>query len=219
MNRTTYKIPLMTPLRWVAFGLAAFAAPQVVAQVDTQLRFRIVGEEQTWASSTGAGSEYIAAQAVAGPTRPVVMAGNFDSAVDFPVGTSPFLTATAGVASVFAGVLDYDPIDSRWEVGLVPQQVDKLEPRSTVAANVPSAMALDLAVVDRNQYYVAGLIHDGTYFRNRLGTDFSSPPTPSDCRSGVSSRVAIAEPSPPPITSMRRCSRNPSPRIRRGRSW
>jgi hypothetical protein len=163
----------MTPLRWVILALGTLVSQQAVAQApDVNPRFRIVGEEQTWASFGGAGSEYVAAQAVPGATRPVVMAGNFDSLVLFPANTSLFLTAPAGVGSVFAGVLDYDPGDSRWEVGLSPQQVDKLEPKSNVAGNVPSAKTLDLAVVDRHRYYLTGVIDNGTYLQNRLGTDF-----------------------------------------------
>ena len=153
-----------------AWGLIVLLAP---AGAGAQTRFTIVGEEQTWASLFGAGSDYVAAQAVAGPTKPVVMAGNFDTAVLFPADTSLFLSATAGAGSVFAGVLDYDAADSRWEAGLVPQQVDKLEPKSLLVGSTPTAKLLDLAVVDRGEYYLTGLINDGTSFQNRNGTNFS----------------------------------------------
>lgn len=151
-----------------AWGLIALLAP---SGAGAQSRFTIVGEEQTWTSLFGVGSEYVAAQAVAGPTKPVVMAGDFDTAVLFPADTSLFLNATAGADSVFAGVLDYDNADSRWEVGLVPQQVDKLEPKSLIIGNSPTSKALDLAVVDRGEYYLTGLIDDATHFQNRTGTN------------------------------------------------
>lgn len=156
------------PPAWLGLALTATFLPEAVAQS----RFRIVKENQVWASFAGNGSEYIAARAVPGATRPVVMAGNFDLLVLFPADTSLSLSAPAGVESVFAGVLDYDPIDGRWEVGTAPQQVDKLEPKSVAVGNSPNARALDLAVVDRNEYYLTGLINDGTYFQNRLGTHF-----------------------------------------------
>jgi hypothetical protein len=137
-----------------------------------QTRFRIVEETQSWTSVIGSSSEYIAAQAVPGATRPVVMAGNFDTAVNFPADVTVALTAVAGADSVFAGVLDYDVPSSRWEVGNSPFQVDKLEPRSTLAAATPTSLARDLAVVDRGEYYLTGLIDDATFFRTRTGTDF-----------------------------------------------
>ena len=137
-----------------------------------QSRFTIVGEEQTWASLLGTSSEYVASQAVPGPTRPVVMAGNFDTAVQFPADATAALISAAGVSSGFAGVLDYDVVDSRWEVGMFPPQIDKLEPMSTLAVAAPVSKVLDLAVVDRGEYYLTGLIDGGTFFRNRNGTDF-----------------------------------------------
>ena len=139
---------------------------------EAQSRFTIVGEEQTWASFIGTSSEYVAARAVPGPTRPVVMTGNFDTSVIFPADSTVALVATSGVPSGFAGVLDYDNADSRWEVGQGPQQVDKLEPKSTLAAATPTSKVLDLAVVDRGRYFLTGLIDDATYFQNRAGTDF-----------------------------------------------
>ncbi len=165
--------PIRSALEWAVPALVALALTEAGAQVpDAQPRFRIVEEEQTWASFAGAGSEYVAAQAVSGATRPVVMAGNFDTSVLFPADTSLFLNGPAGVPGVFAGVLDYDATDSRWEVGLFPQQVDKLEPKSLVVGTVPTSKALDLAAVDRGEYYLTGIIHNGTYFQNRNGTDF-----------------------------------------------
>ncbi|WP_193213827.1 S8 family serine peptidase [Luteolibacter marinus] len=154
---------------WGLLGLALI----LPSGVRAQSRFTIVGEEQSWASPGGTSSAYIAAQALPGPTRPVVMAGNFEQLVIFPPGSLPFLSGTAGVPAVFAGVLDYDSSDARWEVGVFPQQVDKLEPRNPVAASSPSAELLDLAVVDRNEYYVTGIVDDATYFENRDATNFT----------------------------------------------
>src|SRR5690606_11827774 len=100
--------------RWAALGVA------LLLPVAAQTRFRIVEETQSWTSVIGAESEYIAAQAVPGATRPVVMAGNFDTTVIFPADLTLILSAAAGADSVFAGVLDYDIPSSRWEVGFSP---------------------------------------------------------------------------------------------------
>lgn len=165
---TTSMAPRMT--RRIIRGAALTLVLGAPASALAQARFTIVEENQTWASVTGSSSEYVAAQATPGASKPVVMTGNFDLGVVFPGGSLTALSATAGVGSIFAGVLDFN--GSQWEVEGSPRQVDKLEPMSTLPALTPVATVRDLAVVDRNRYFLTGIIDDATFFRNKAGTDF-----------------------------------------------
>ena len=142
-------------------GLLSFLTMPFVAQ--GQNAFKVVGEDQTWTSSLGNSSEYVAAQAVLRGNRPVIMTGNFDLEVLFPGGD--VLIAPGGVGSIFAGVLEYDGTD--WEVSAV----DKLEPANLSTVASPTSEVRDLAVVSNAQYYVTGLIDDGHFFRRQVGAD------------------------------------------------
>ncbi len=156
-------------LRAIAFVSAAIVPSGVLAAPH----LTIVDQQQTWNSAIGISSEYLAARAVPGPTKPVVMAGRFDLEVSFP-GPAPWiLIGSPGVDSVFAGILDHDGSD--WTVSS-PTQIDKLEPRSVLPIFSPTSELRDLAVVDRSDYYLTGIIGEGTFFRNRNGTDFLLTP-------------------------------------------
>ncbi|BCX48236.1 hypothetical protein HAHE_21440 [Haloferula helveola] len=164
------RITRHTRCGWLAWACVAAALP---TGAFAQVRFSIVEENQTWTMPALGTSEYIAAHALPGATKPVVMAGNFDFFASFPPGpTTPALFGPSGVGCVFAGVLDYNGGTLQWEVGLSPQQSDKLEPLNT-AGGSPTSEALDLAVASRPRTYLLGLVDDAFSFQNRNSTTFS----------------------------------------------
>lgn len=162
---------LLSPIR-IQRALWLFLAIGTVHPTSAQIqlpRFKIAEEDQTHTSPLGPDSSFLSAESVSGANPAVVMGGRFELEVLFPGITPTTLISTPGVPSVFAGVLDYSASD--WGVGVSPTRVDKLEPRSFLSTTSPSATLLDLAAVDRSEYYITGIIDDATFFRTRNGTD------------------------------------------------